>query len=351
MVKIERLVRPNIKMLKPYASARDEFKGSAEIYLDANENAFGTPVEKQQWHRYPDPQQRQLKQAIGKWLNLDPEWVFLGNGSDEVIDLVMRVFAQPKRDAILIMPPTYGMYKVTAQINDLQVVEAPLTPDFQIDHQTVQTKLHQRVKILFICSPNNPTANAFPLKEITKLVNMFKGIVVVDEAYIDFSPQKTALPLIFQFNHVVVLRTFSKAWGSAAIRLGMALAQPELLQWLTKIKMPYNVNGLTQQVALQLLNKRFEKEQRVEQILKQRHWLEQQLNRLPIVKKVYPSDANFLLVKFQNANQTYRYLMEKGIIVRNRSNQIHCDQCLRITVGTSEENKTLIGALKQMAEN
>ena len=348
MVNIDSLVRDNIKQLKPYTSARDEFKGQADIFLDANENAYGTPLQQARFNRYPDPYQWRLKEKIGAWLKIDPQWMFLGNGSDEAIDLLLRVFGQPGRDAVMIMPPTYGMYTVSAQINDLQIVEAPLTPEFKIDRTVIKEKANERIKLLFVCSPNNPTGQAFAQNDIEWLAQHFKGIVIVDEAYIDFAPQKSALPLIGDFQNLVVLRTFSKAWGSAAIRLGMAFANPQIINWLNKIKMPYNVSGLTQEAALKLLNNARQKEQYVKKIIEQRGWLAGELQKLSVVQQVFPSDANFLLARFKDANRIYRYLMEKGIIVRNRSNQLHCENCLRITVGTEEENEKLINILREL---
>jgi len=348
MVDLESLVRENIRKLKPYTSARDEFSGTASIFLDANENAFGTPLENAAFHRYPDPYQQKLKEKISDWLAVPVDHIFLGNGSDEAIDLILRVFGQPGRDAVLIMPPTYGMYQVSAQINDLQVVEVPLTPSFQLDQQALEKTLSEKLKVAFVCSPNNPTGNVFAREEIVWLLEYFNGIVIVDEAYIDFAPEKSVLPLIKQYNHLIVLRTFSKAWGSAGIRLGMAFANSQIIAWLNKIKMPYNVSELTQQTALSLLENIEEKEKRVRQILEQREWLTEALLQLPMVQKVFPSDANFLLVRFDHADATYRYLMERGIIVRNRSNQIHCQNCLRITVGTEEENRKLVEELRRI---
>ncbi len=343
----DELVRENIRRLKPYASARDEFSGAAMVFLDANENAFGTPLNEAVFNRYPDPYQSALKKEIARWLQVKDEQIFLGNGSDEAIDLLLRVFGQPGKDAVLTMPPTYGMYAVSAQINDLQIVEVPLKPDFTMDRERLAAHLKPPVKIAFVCSPNNPTGNAFPRKDIVWLLERFKGIVIVDEAYIDFAPEKTVLPLIERFNNLVVLRTFSKAWGSAAIRLGMALANPQIIRWLNKIKMPYNVSGLTQKTALELLQNHQQKDGFIQQILTQRQWLAEQLAQLPIVQRVFPSDANFLLVKFTAADQVFRYLMQQGIIVRDRSKQIHCENCLRITVGTEQENRKLIEQLKQ----
>ncbi len=347
MVDVLQLARKNILNLKPYASARDEFSGEAKIFLDANENAFGTPLtDVPAQNRYPDPHQRALKQKIAEIYGVKVEQTFLGNGSDEAIDLLMRIFGNPGKDAVVIMPPTYGMYKVCANINDLQVLQAPLTPEFQMDRSRLQQMFLPQARLLFICSPNNPTGNVFEKADIEFALQNFSGIVVVDEAYIDFAPELSVLPLINEYSHLVVLRTFSKAWGSARIRLGMAFTSPEVIGLMNKIKMPYNVSGLTQDVALKLLANKSRKQAYIEKIIEQRQWLRQELKKLKAVIEVFPSQANFLLVRFSDARAVFNYLMQKGIIVRDRSNQLHCDNCLRITVGTEEENVALIKALR-----
>ncbi|MHB2156521.1 histidinol-phosphate transaminase [Calditrichota bacterium GD2] len=343
----DKLVRENIKRLKPYTSARDEFSGAAMVFLDANENAYGAPFTENVLNRYPDPYQKKLKEKIASWLGVKSEQIFLGNGSDEAIDLLLRVFGQPAKDAVLVMPPTYGMYMVSAQINDLKVVEAPLTPEFEMDRAAVERTLSGQVKLVFVCSPNNPTGNVFPQEDIVWVLENSGKIVIVDEAYIDFAPDKSVLPLINRYPNLVVLRTFSKAWGSATIRLGMAFADPKIINWLNKIKMPYNVNGLTQKVALDLLENVDQKNEQLVKILAQRRWLKENLEKLKIVQKVFSSDANFLLVRFKRAREAYRFLMEGGIIVRDRTNQLHCENCLRITVGTEEENRKLIERLEE----
>ncbi|NOX90866.1 MAG: histidinol-phosphate transaminase [Calditrichaeota bacterium] len=352
MVDVRGLVRKNILRLKPYSSARDEFDGNAAVFLDANENAYGSPLNRESgYHRYPDPHQRLLKQRLSQLYGAPAEKIFLGNGSDEAIDLLMRVFGEPGRESILIMPPTYGMYEVCANINDLSVEKAPLTPEFDIDFKALEEHLKPNVKLIFICSPNNPTGNTFPAEDIERIVRNFSGIVVVDEAYIDFAPQKTVLPLIDKYSNLVILRTFSKAWGSARIRLGIAFGDAGVISFLNKIKMPYNVSGLTQEVALQLLKKRDRKDEYIQKILRQRRRLSDELRKLAIVQEVFPSDANFILVRFKDAKKIFDYLMEQGIIVRDRSSQIHCENCLRITVGTEQENDRLLSVLKTTEDN
>jgi len=350
MVDILALARKNILELRPYSSARDEFGGQAKIFLDANENAYGAPLESaENFHRYPDPHQKALKAKVGRLFNLPEEQIFLGNGSDEAIDLLFRVFCRPQQDHVLLTPPTYGMYEVCAQINDVPVTNVPLTPDFQLDLPALKQALRPPVKLMFLCSPNNPTGNAFPRHEIEQILQWFNGILVVDEAYIDFAPQKTVLPLLNAYPHLVILRTFSKAWGSAKIRLGMALGSAQLISLLNKIKMPYNVSGLTQEAALQLLQNADLKEASTKALLRQRDRLQKALTELPVVEKVFPSDANFILVRFKKAKEIYRRLSERGIIVRDRTSVLHGENCLRITVGTEEENTKVLEALREFS--
>jgi histidinol-phosphate aminotransferase len=348
MVDVFKLARKNILELQPYSSARDEFSGNGQIFLDANENSYGTPLKNaQDFNRYPDPHQRLLKEKLSALYGIPVEQIFLGNGSDEVIDLLLRVFCEPKGDRLILMPPTYGMYEVVAQINDVPVQKIPLTPEFQIDFERLQPALKAPTKMIFICSPNNPTGNAFPNEVIEKILQSFAGIVVVDEAYIDFAPEKSVLPLLEKYKHLVILRTFSKAWGSAGIRLGMAFSSPETISLLNKIKMPYNVSKLTQEVALELIDNKAQRDTYIAKILQQRRRLMGALNNLSFVTKVFPSDANFILIKVRDAKALYRFLMEKGIIVRDRSSILNCDACLRITVGTESENDRLLGVLKE----
>jgi histidinol-phosphate aminotransferase len=341
---LEKLVRKNIRVLKPYSSARNEYSGSEGIFLDANENAFGSTV-KQKLHRYPDPLHQKLKLKIAEIKDLHTDQIFLGNGSDEAIDLLIRIFCEPLVETIMILPPTYGMYKVCADVNNVPVQKVLLTPEFQIDVKKVFEEIKQNTKLIFICSPNNPTGNCFNTKDIETILSHFKGLVILDEAYVDFAPNKSWLPRIKEFEKLVILQTFSKAWGLANIRLGMAFASSQIIQILNNIKYPYNVNGVTQQIALAGLRNINKKEKMVANILTQRYQLEKKLNSLPFVEKIFPSETNFLLVKMKQASKIFNYLLNKKIIVRNRSNVTLCEECLRITVGTKAENKVLIKAL------
>lgn len=351
MVDVFALARKNILNLEPYSSARDEFTGKGQIFLDANENAYGAPIDSgQNYHRYPDPRQKKLKEKISEIYGLPIERIFLGNGSDEAIDLLIRVFCEPKSDRLLLTPPTYGMYEVCAKINDVPVQKIPLTPRFQLDMDALNAVFEPPAKLMFLCSPNNPTGNAFPLEQVEQILNRFNGILVVDEAYIDFAPDKTVFPLLGRYPHLVILRTFSKAWGSAKIRLGMAFSSPQVISLLNKIKMPYNVSGLTQEAAFRLLDNVSQKDEQIAEILKQREQLSRALARFPLAEKVFPSDANFILVRFKYARELYRFLIENGIIVRDRSSILHCENCLRITVGTEEENDRLLEVLDLFAE-
>lgn len=342
-INLQQLIRPHLLDLKPYSSARDEFSGQAEVYLDANENSFGSLVG-DNFHRYPDPYQKELKAAIAQLKNVPTDQIFLGNGSDEAIDLLIRLFCRPGKDKILIMPPTYGMYEVSAHINDVEVVEIPLTEKFQIQVLSVEEQMQSNLKMIFICSPNNPSGNDFMADHIKMILDDFDGIVVVDEAYIDYTQRESYTRWLAAYPNLVVLQTFSKAWGIAALRLGMAFASEEIIQYLNKIKPPYNVNLQTQQLGRQVLQKKEDKEQQVKELLQQREILNNKLNKISTVEHVYPSNANFLLVKVKDANQLYHYLMEKKVIVRNRSSVKLCGNCLRITVGTPDENEILLQA-------
>ncbi len=339
---IEALLRPNILRLQPYSSARNEFKGEARIFLDANENPFDNGL-----NRYPDPLQWELKQKIAEWRGMRPQEIFLGNGSDEAIDLLVRMFCEPGRDHIIVMPPTYGMYEVSAEISGVEIVRIPLAEGFQPDVEAVLSKAGKHSKLLFVCSPNNPTGNAFEEDRLEALLKAFPGIVVVDEAYGDFSSRAGALPLIKHHERLVVLQTFSKAWGMAGIRLGMAFAQENLIAWFNKVKPPYNISLLAQQTALHALVQPEHYRQQVQIILFEREKLAGSLAKLPVVERIFPSDANFILVRVSEPNDLYRHLVNQGIIVRNRSSVIQCEGCLRITVGTPEENSQLIEALNQ----
>ena len=341
-IHINKLVRQNILNLKPYSSARDEFSGTEGIFLDANENPNGT------YNRYPDPHQAELKIELGKVKSVAPNNIFLGNGSDEVIDLIFRAFANPGKDKVIICPPTYGMYEVSANINDVEIVNIPLLPNFQLDKLAILQTIKQdkAVKLIFICSPNNPTGNL--LEGIEEIVEKFNGIVVVDEAYIDFSPASSKAQAIHKYINLVVLQTLSKAWGLAGVRVGFAFSQSEIIALLNKIKPPYNISTLNQQQALASLTQLDKFEEERDEILAERVRLENDLLKLPIVRKIYPSSANFLLVEVDNANNVYSTLVDKKVILRNRDAVIK--NCIRITVGTKKENDRLLIELKNISE-
>lgn len=343
---LDSLVRENIKKMVPYSSARDEYKGNEGIFLDANENSFGSTAGGD-YHRYPDPLQWKLKERIGIIKRVEKDMIFLGNGSDEPIDLLFRAFCVPGIDNIITMPPTYGMYEVCAGINDVQVKEVRLSEEFQIRVDQVLSAVDSRTKLIFVCSPNNPTGNAFNKKDIVSLLEGFSGLVVVDEAYIDFAPDKTLLRELQKYPNLVVLQTFSKAWGMASLRMGMAFASEEIIAILNKIKYPYNISGLNQEKALEGLKQLLNKEFLVEQILTERERLRSELQGIKGIVKIYHSDANFLLVKTPDGNKVYEYLVGQKIITRNRSKVALCEDCIRITVGTPEENTALIKALKE----
>ena len=342
-MEIKELIRENIKSLQPYSSARDEFKeiSSAFIFMDANENPFESGL-----NRYPDPQQNLVKEALSKIKGVSKEQILLGNGSDEVLDLIFRVFCEPKEDQVIVLPPTYGMYEVLAKMNDIKLIKIPLLDSFQPNSKEVVKVQNTKTKVLFLCSPNNPTANSFDANTIETLLKEFNGIVVIDEAYIDFSSEESWLSRINEFPNLIVTQTLSKAYGLAGIRLGICYASEEIISILNKIKPPYNVNQLTQDVALQVLLNRDEVINQITAITSERNQLIKDLEKVEIVEKVYPSDANFLLVKVDNANLRYEQLLNNGIVVRNRSNQILCENCLRFTVGTADENEKLINTLK-----
>ncbi len=346
----DNLVRKNIRKLIPYSSARSEYNGKAGIFLDANENSFGTITKTNpslNLNRYPDPLQQELKNKISKIKKVNPENIFLGNGSDEPIDLLFRAFCEPSRDAVLLFPPTYGMYKVAAQINNVKIFEAPLKKDFQIDLQEVKKiSKSKNLKLIFICSPNNPTGNLIGRESILKIADEFKGIVVLDEAYVDFSPGNSIMKNLADFPNLVILQTFSKAWGMAGARMGMAFASKKIIDVLNRIKAPYNINIYTQKEVQKFLRFENKKNTFVSKIIAERNVLSENLSRLTIVKKVFPSDSNFLLVKFHHAIKVFEFLRKNRIIVRNRTKEINCENCLRITVGTPKENIRLIQLLK-----
>ena len=341
---INKLVRENVKKVKPYSSARDEFSGEAKVFLDANENSLGSPLRK--WYnRYPDPHQQKLKAEISKIKNIEVAGIFLGNGSDECIDLLYRCFCEPGKDNVIICPPTYGMYEVSASINDVEIRKAVLLPDFQLNLELIESLSDANTKMIWICSPNNPTANSINYQDIEVLLNNFPGLVIVDEAYINFSRQRSLLQELKEYPNLVVLQTFSKAWGLAALRLGMAFASEEIIELLNKIKPPYNINQATQDLALEALQELEQVNDMIKEIVAMREELIKVFQRMPLVEKVYPSDANFLLVKVGNAVDIYEYLLKEGIVVRDRSKVHLCDGCLRITIGTEKENTLLVDAL------
>lgn len=343
MKTLQELTRPNIWKLKPYSSARDEYKGfTASVFLDANENPYNTPH-----NRYPDPMQWELKTLLSKIKKVSPEHIFLGNGSDEAIDLVFRAFCEPGKDNVVAIDPTYGMYQVCADVNDVEYRKVLLDENFQFSADQLLTAADERTKLIFLCSPNNPTGNDLLRSEIENLLNRFEGIVILDEAYIDFSSSPSFLEELNKYPNLIILQTFSKAWGCAAIRLGMAFASEEIIGILSKIKYPYNVNQLTQKQAIAMLHKYYEIERWVKVLKEERDYLEEEFEKLPCTIKLFPSDANFFLDKVTDAVKIYNYLVGEGIIVRNRHNVSLCCNCLRITVGTRVENNTLLEALKK----
>ncbi len=344
MFDLDRLVRANVRRLKPYSSARSEFAGVADIFLDANENSFGSPAGNG-FHRYPDPLQSGLKRRIAAMHQLDAEQIFIGNGSDEAIDLLMRVFCVPGRDEILICPPTYGMYGVTAGINDVGIREISLTETFQLDVPAIQSAVSARTKLFFICSPNNPTGNVMSRRSIADVIENFDGIVVIDEAYIDFADDPSMIRELALYPNLVVLQTFSKAWGMAGLRVGMAFASVPIVELMTKLKPPYNVSSIAQTAVTAALEGENKIREWIDEIRKQRSALAQALEKFSFVETVYPSDANFLLVKFADAEAVYRHLLASEIVVRDRSNVALCGSCLRITIGTPDENEKLLISL------
>ncbi|WP_029283446.1 histidinol-phosphate transaminase [Pedobacter sp. R20-19] len=345
---INDLVRENIKNLKPYSTARDEFKGQASVFLDANENSYGSPLPAN-YNRYPDPLQLDLKDAISKIKGVPIENTFLGNGSDEAIDLLFRAFCNPGKDNVIVLPPTYGMYEVSANINDVEIRKVSLLPNFQLDMEKIAETIDQNTKLIFICSPNNPTGNSINREDIETILTNFKGLVVVDEAYINYARQKTFIQELTEYANLVILQTFSKAWGLAALRLGMAFSSRKVIDILNKIKPPYNINQATQDLAFEALKNISQVNDWIKESVAERQRLSDALIDLKIVTKVYPSDANFILVEVTNALQIYDTLVNQGIIVRDRSKVTLCEGCLRITVGTKEENDYLLNVLKNIS--
>lgn len=338
---ITTLVRKNILEMKPYSSARDEYSGSASVFLDANENPFNAPL-----NRYPDPHQVELKKRIAQLKGISADQIFLGNGSDEGIDVLFRVLCEPGRDNVITVDPTYGMYGVCAAINGVDRQSVLLDKDFSLDPDLVLAAVDEHTKLIFLCSPNNPTSNSLDRKAMLKIIDQVNCMVVVDEAYIDFSQHAGMLSMLSEKKNLVILQTLSKAWGFAGIRLGMLFAHPELVEFLSRVKYPYNINSLTIDAALSGLKNTEQSSKWIREILEQRGILALELESLPHIKLVHPSDANFLLIQVEDPKAVYEYLMKKGIIVRDRSSVPLCEGCLRITVGTSKENRALITALK-----
>jgi len=347
MFDIANLVRDNIRNLTPYRSARDDFDSGT--LLDANENSYGSPVRSTlNLHRYPSPTQDELRDRIAAYRNVDRENIFLGAGSDEPIDLLMRIFCEPDQDSILITPPTYGMYKVAANINNVDVQEVLLTEKFQLQPDAIIEEANENSKLLFLCSPNNPTANDLKRTDLLKLVAKFKGIVVVDEAYIDFSRQESMAQMVQQYPNLVVLQTFSKAFGLAGIRLGIAISNPDIINYMLRVKAPYNINKLTADTALNAFENMELMKFNINAIKEERDYVAEQLSLSSAVTKVYPSNANFILFKIENAKEVYQQLAERGVIVRYRGNEPLCEDCLRVTIGMPDENVKFLKALKEI---
>jgi histidinol-phosphate aminotransferase len=336
---IEDFIRPNIRGMKPYSSARDEFSGDASVFLDANENPYPLP-----YHRYPDPHQKKIKQRLASLKSVSANQIFLGNGSDEPIDLIIRMCCIPGENNLIAIDPSYGMYQVSAAINDVEVRKAALSPTFELDLDTIREATDNQSRLLFLCSPNNPSGNSLNSELLEMAIRTFPGLVVLDEAYADFSNQ-SLLPRLNEFENLIILQTFSKAWGMAGLRVGLAYASPLLISYLNKIKPPYNINQVSQEKVLMALENVGEMNERVNELIAERERLHYLLKDMKGVEKVYPSDANFLLVKFKKARELFQFLLNKGIILRDRSGQRHCDNCLRITIGTPEENTILIDAI------
>ena len=344
------LVRENIKKMTPYSSARHEFSGSASIFLDANENSFGSPLP-DSFNRYPDPLQLSVKEKLSKIKGVPEENIFLGNGSDEAIDLLYRIFCEPGRDNAMIFPPTYGMYEVCAEMNDVKVKKVTLTKEFQLDIAAIETAIDPFTKLIFICSPNNPTGNSINRGDVEIILNNFEGLVIIDEAYINYSRQKSFIPKLTEYPNLIVMQTLSKAWGLAGLRLGMAFASQPIIDLMNKVKYPYNINTATQLLALEALDNIEWVNEHIATTVTEREKLKNELLNLAATELVYPSDANFLLVKVKEARRIYGQLRDKGIIVRDRSKVVLCDDSLRITIGTPEENRLLIRELSKYKSN
>ncbi len=347
MFSLDKVIRPHILSLTPYSSARDEYTGKEGVFLDANENPYGSVISAK-YNRYPDPYQADVKEKLAPIKGVRPQQIFLGNGSDEAIDLVIRATCEPQQDNIIILPPTYGMYKVCADIQNVEVKQVPLLADFQLNTPKILESVTPNTKIIWICSPNNPSGNSIKREDIIEILDKFDtGLVVVDEAYIDFSPEESFTKLLDKYPQLLVLQTFSKAWGMAALRLGMAFASEDLIKVLNKIKYPYNLNLVTQKLLYLALGKEEKKNEYVKKIMQESAHLKAKLEKLPIVKHIFPSNSNSLLVQFSDANTIFDYLINQKIITRNRSNVQLCENCIRITIGTRKENEKLISALKK----
>lgn len=346
--RLDILVRENVKKLIPYSSARDDFKGEAKIFLDANENSLGSPLPK--WYnRYPDPHQLRVKEKLSAIKRVPIDNIFLGNGSDECIDILQRAFCEPAVDNLIICPPTYGMYEVSANINNVQVKKIKLTKEFQLDLEAIEHGIDENTKMIFLCSPNNPTGNSLHHDDVEAILNNYFGLVVIDEAYINFSRQRSFTALLNEYPNLVVMQTLSKAWGLAALRIGITLASNDIVTIMDKIKPPYNISQASQELALQALNEVEQVNEMIKEIVKEREILSEALVNLSFVQKVYPTDANFLLVRMNDPVAVYKKLLDRGIVVRDRSKVELCEGCLRITVGTPEENKTLLYALASIS--
>jgi len=343
---IKKLVRPNIEILKAYSSAKEEYTGEAKILLDANENSLGSPLTK--WYnRYPDPYQKKVKEKLAFIKQIDASQIFIGNGSDECIDVLYRTFCAPGIDNIIICPPTYPMFEVSANINNVAIQVAPLLPNFQLNLAHIEQLVNEQTKIIWICSPNNPTGNSIDRIDIETILNHFNGLVVIDEAYINFSTQKSFAQSLIDYPNLVVMQTLSKAWGLAGLRLGMCFADESIIQYMNKVKPPYNINMVSQELALTALEEVGQVNDMIQHLVDMRRALAEVITSMPHVQEVYPSDANFLLVKIPKASQLYQYLLTQGIVVRDRSSLEHCSDCLRITIGTEQENTELVDAMAQ----
>ena len=342
-IEIIQLVRPMVRDITPYRSARDEFEDfeAQKVFLDANENPYTSVA-----NRYPDPMQRQLKRVLAKVKGIMDDQILLGNGSDEVLDLIFRTFCEPSQDEVILLPPTYGMYAVLAQLNKVKTVDVPLNKEFELDLEAIISKVNENTKVIFVCSPNNPSGNAIPMSQIQQLLDQFSGLVVVDEAYIDFSSKGSALSILDDYPRLMICQTFSKAYGLAGIRLGIGMANPVIIKYFNKIKSPYNINTLTQKIALAALSDSSDIQFQVKALISERQQMEKRLSSFDFVKKIYPSDANFLLIEVDDASLRYDQFLTQGLVVRNRSSLLGCNNTLRITVGTPEENISLINACK-----